>query len=509
VTRRLAGLFALLLALAGALTPAPAAASLSSAIDELALPALPEQALPDSTPTPSPFRYLETRVGGLDPKPHCFIGGADGLTCGTRREYGIAYDGTALDRRFFAKARWYDPETARFTTQDSYLGQPDDPPSLHRYFYANANPTRYIDLTGHRACIGNECQLDPVGANYRDATMTPEEKRIEQEADRQVREEHASAVWNWGIGWGKTGAGAVLAGAQLQTEVMTCAPCALYSHGKSSWEAGTQFGDKIERWWNSPPGTLMDEIAKDPAKAQQTIGAITFHTQGVAAAGHGAVSWVRGLISKAPVPSMVAEDGIAPAESALPSTRSLEPALKTGAAEPVPVARTIPYLDEVLAVAKQLEKQWTEQGAALEASGDVLAMAKAKSGSPPHLRAGMRWEEAEIARQGMTKNTEVFRPSAEDINSSTFKDLVGEAKYTKGGQPRGTIVDVAQPAKNVEIKGGSSPLRDTYQLRLQVYEALKQGKDYMIQTTRPVVQEFAQWLQSWGASVEPPPPSKP
>lgn len=37
----------------------------------------------------------------------------------------------------------------RFTSQDSYLGQTDDPPSLHRYFYANANPVRYIDLTGH------------------------------------------------------------------------------------------------------------------------------------------------------------------------------------------------------------------------------------------------------------------------------------------------------------------------------------------------------------------------
>jgi RHS repeat-associated protein len=50
---------------------------------------------------------------------------------------------------YFAKARWYDPETARFTTQDSFLGKVDNPPSLHRYFYANNNPTRYIDLTGH------------------------------------------------------------------------------------------------------------------------------------------------------------------------------------------------------------------------------------------------------------------------------------------------------------------------------------------------------------------------
>ena len=45
----------------------------------------------------------------------------------------------------------YDPETARFTTQDSYPGQADDPPSLHRYFYANDNPLRYIDPTGHQA----------------------------------------------------------------------------------------------------------------------------------------------------------------------------------------------------------------------------------------------------------------------------------------------------------------------------------------------------------------------
>ena len=37
----------------------------------------------------------------------------------------------------------------RFTSQDSFLGAIDSPPSLHRYFYANANPTRYVDLTGH------------------------------------------------------------------------------------------------------------------------------------------------------------------------------------------------------------------------------------------------------------------------------------------------------------------------------------------------------------------------
>jgi RHS repeat-associated protein len=48
-----------------------------------------------------------------------------------------------------AKARYFDPKLGRFLTQDSFLGQIDEPPSLHRYLYANANPTFYIDPTGH------------------------------------------------------------------------------------------------------------------------------------------------------------------------------------------------------------------------------------------------------------------------------------------------------------------------------------------------------------------------
>jgi RHS repeat-associated protein len=45
-------------------------------------------------------------------------------------------------------ARYYDPDTARFISQDSYLGKTDTPPSLHRYLYAYSNPTVYIDLEG-------------------------------------------------------------------------------------------------------------------------------------------------------------------------------------------------------------------------------------------------------------------------------------------------------------------------------------------------------------------------
>jgi RHS repeat-associated protein len=52
---------------------------------------------------------------------------------------------------YHAKARYLDPSLGRFLTQDSFLGQIDEPPSLHRYLYANDNPTIFVDPTGHAA----------------------------------------------------------------------------------------------------------------------------------------------------------------------------------------------------------------------------------------------------------------------------------------------------------------------------------------------------------------------
>jgi RHS repeat-associated protein len=52
---------------------------------------------------------------------------------------------------YHAKARYLDPKLGRFLTQDSHLGKVNEPPSLHRYAYANGNPTRYVDRDGHSA----------------------------------------------------------------------------------------------------------------------------------------------------------------------------------------------------------------------------------------------------------------------------------------------------------------------------------------------------------------------
>ena len=46
-----------------------------------------------------------------------------------------------------------DTTTGRFTSMDSYLGSVDDPVSLHKYLYANANPVNYIDPTGYEGTL--------------------------------------------------------------------------------------------------------------------------------------------------------------------------------------------------------------------------------------------------------------------------------------------------------------------------------------------------------------------
>jgi RHS repeat-associated protein len=49
---------------------------------------------------------------------------------------------------YYLRQRYYDPNTGRFTRRDTYEGDRNNPVSLHKYLYANANPVTYIDPTG-------------------------------------------------------------------------------------------------------------------------------------------------------------------------------------------------------------------------------------------------------------------------------------------------------------------------------------------------------------------------
>ena len=82
----------------------------------------------------------------------------------THRGTASRFTGHVFDTEtglYNAKARYFDPKLGRFLTQDSFLGTPDNPPSLHRYFYAAQNPTKYIDPTGHEFTLNKDKKWGP------------------------------------------------------------------------------------------------------------------------------------------------------------------------------------------------------------------------------------------------------------------------------------------------------------------------------------------------------------
>ena len=70
----------------------------------------------------------------------------------------------------------YDPKTARFLQEDTYLGDRNDPLSLNLYTYCHNDPVMYWDPTGHKDLKFSEV-LKAAGAekptwNYKDKTVT-------------------------------------------------------------------------------------------------------------------------------------------------------------------------------------------------------------------------------------------------------------------------------------------------------------------------------------------------
>jgi RHS repeat-associated protein len=52
-------------------------------------------------------------------------------------------------------ARYYDPYLNRFISPDSIVPEPGNPQTLNRYSYANANPVKFTDSSGH--CVWDLC----------------------------------------------------------------------------------------------------------------------------------------------------------------------------------------------------------------------------------------------------------------------------------------------------------------------------------------------------------------
>jgi hypothetical protein len=130
----------------------------------------------------------------------------------------------------------------------------------------------------------------------------------------------------------------------------------------------------------------------------------------------------------------------------------------------------------------------------------VETSAKAQA-MPTHLRAGKSDMASGLKMWGLEENKQVFTPSLEEMQSSAFKIIVGEGKFTSEGRPVSTIVDVIHTGGWTEIKLGTSPLNSSYQLRLQVYFAVKNSIPLTVATPRAINPSFGDYLTRWGVHV--------
>ncbi len=144
---------------------------------------------------------------------------------------GHEYD--ASSGLYYAKARYYDPDLARFISADSYLGSPGAPPSLHRYMYANANPGRYVDPSGN-------FYVDENGGPLDDPTASPGYDPSSEEHRNQHEED--------GTAW-------------VCRADNTSRQCLIYERWEAGKEVFTTGEDKTGRHPSAPKRTVTDEIS--------------------------------------------------------------------------------------------------------------------------------------------------------------------------------------------------------------------------------------------------------
>ena len=67
----------------------------------------------------------------------------------TENSYGFQGEEQDSTGLYYLRARYMDPSTGTFTSMDTYGGSLTDPMSLHKYLFANSNPVKYCDPSGH------------------------------------------------------------------------------------------------------------------------------------------------------------------------------------------------------------------------------------------------------------------------------------------------------------------------------------------------------------------------
>ena len=106
--------------------------------------------------------------------------GSNGSSDNSYRYTGEQYD-SGLNQ-YYLRARYYDQRVGRFSQMDIWVGQIQDPVTLHKFIYANADPIENVDPSGH-------APFSPVFG-----------RRVEKWACAQYAEDHSNDLFECGKG---------------------------------------------------------------------------------------------------------------------------------------------------------------------------------------------------------------------------------------------------------------------------------------------------------------------
>ena len=86
--------------------------------------------------------------------------------------------------QYYLRARYYNQNSGRFTQMDTYMGNSQDPVTLHKYLYGNADPVNHTDPSGYfgLANLGASSNIQSIlsniqidaGLNFLDAALDPD-----------------------------------------------------------------------------------------------------------------------------------------------------------------------------------------------------------------------------------------------------------------------------------------------------------------------------------------------
>ncbi|MGC1122709.1 MAG: RHS repeat-associated core domain-containing protein [Candidatus Methanofastidiosia archaeon] len=172
---------------------------------------------------------------------------------------GKEHDLTGL---YYYGARYYDPETGRFTTRDPSLGTPGNPGTLNRYVYCLNNPLKYIDPDGcETANFGNYSWYDRdrqrfysfFWAHVRSQLM--QWKYLGQMSVKFYNwaNAHPSQAWIFtgGVSIGAGGVGSIVAGAGSAFSALVTILCATMYVASDQYYADLWNDPQFVELWNN------------------------------------------------------------------------------------------------------------------------------------------------------------------------------------------------------------------------------------------------------------------